>query len=174
MSLTKIGKEQQEHGNYHVYWKDFDHNDPLSELEALYMPKKEAPKKVKSEKEKKIEELNRLSRQLYETDKKFEKAKGKRFALTIIAFSAFYFVVSFVILMMATGNMEIKEMVENIVSAGFLAVAAFMLIPIVLAILHFLVNETIFGQLSEMGRRESATLENIRKRIKALEKNLDD
>jgi hypothetical protein len=43
-----------------------------------------------------------------------------------------------------------------------------------LAWFHFWANAAIFGQLSEMGKRERTILDGIANRIKELEKKLED
>lgn len=97
-------------------------------------------------------ELKELYRRLYQLDQKFEKAKGKRTIITILGFAVFYFWVLY-ILNEPTGIEIVYDVLLAIVIAGF----------------HFLVNATIFGQLSHLGRKENETLENIRKRIRELE-----
>ena len=97
-------------------------------------------------------ELKELYRRLYELDRKFEKAKGKRTIVTILGFAVFYFWV-FYILNDPVGIEIIFDVILAIVIAGF----------------HFFANVTIFGQLSQLGREENAILENIRKRIRELE-----
>lgn len=97
-------------------------------------------------------ELKELYRRLYELDAKFEKAKGKRMILAILGFAVFYFLVLY-ILNDPTGIEIIFDVLLAIVIAGF----------------HFWINVTIFSQLVQLGREESAILENIRKRIRDLE-----
>lgn len=115
------------------------------------------------DKEKKQQELNRLYHLLYESDKKFEKAKGKRTAITVTIFAIGYFVLFAII----GGKTDIK----SILTADIETIGVISIISIVLAWIHFIVNATIFGQLSEMGRRENEAIESIKKEIRELEKS---
>lgn len=98
-------------------------------------------------------ELNRLYRLLYERDKEFESAKGRRTIITILGFAIFYFVV-LCAFEKPTG----------------LNILATFVIAIVFAVVHFLINALIFLQLFQKGRAESETLDAIRKRITEVEK----
>ena len=100
------------------------------------------------------EERKRLYKLLYERDKKFEKAKGRRMIVTLIGFAAFYFWL-------------LCEFTEPMgwEIAGELAVAA------VFAGIHVFANMLVFGYLANKGREESEILDSIRKRIREIEEN---
>lgn len=104
---------------------------------------------------KKQEEINRLNRLLCEKDNEFEKAKGKRTIVTILAFAAFYFW----LLWQVDGFSNLLDVVGTIFAA------------IVIAGIHLVVNSVIFGQLSDKGRSEKEALERIRKQIRELEES---
>lgn len=122
------------------------------------------------DKEKIQEEINRLYRQLHERDNEFEKAKGKRFIITMLVFTVVYFV----ILMIGAGFTDISSAIEAIFSKAIIGILGILIASIMLAWFHFWANWSIFGQLSEMGRRERETLDAIRKRIEDLNKKLDE
>lgn len=100
-------------------------------------------------------ELNRLYRLLYERDKEFEAAKGKRTIITILGFAIFYFAVVY-----AVSKPAGLDIIYALVFA------------IVFAAVHFLVNATIFLQLFQKGREESERLDAIRRQISELEKTI--
>lgn len=172
-SLTKITEETntpRERGAFDHRWSDFGNNDPLAEFMREFKPKTEATtkvesNKVKSDKEKKQVEINRLYGQLYEKDRQFEKAKGKRTTITILVFTVFYFV----ILMIANGYADISSTIEDISSAEILDILGLAVASILIAWLHFAANAIIFGQLTEIGRSEKAILEDIKKQIREAE-----
>lgn len=156
------------------------HRDPLDELLSDFgvdptqqkepAPKVEPPKKVKTEAEKKQEELNRLHRLLYEKDQEFEKAKGRRTNLVVLAFAVFYFVV----IMAIGGKTNIVEMIEGAIDAceniwSFLGVFVF---PFVLSWIHVVINGTIFSSLTHKAIKGNEELDSIRKRIREIEKTL--
>ena len=118
-----------------------------------------------NDKEKIKAELRSLYKSLCETDQQYEKAKGKRFFITILAFTAFYFVV----LMLFDGNTSIRD----VLSEGVWGILASLFVSVVFAFIHFFANSTIFHQLSEMSKRETAALEHIRNRIRELENKLE-
>ena len=118
-----------------------------------------------NEKEKIKAEIKRLYNLHYEDDQKYEKAKGRRFFITILAFTAFYFVV----LMLFDGNTSIGDVINE----GIGSILASLFVSVIFALIHFFANWTIFHQLSEMGRRERASLEYIEKRIKELKMELE-
>ena len=124
----------------------------------------------KNKKETKQEKLNRLYRQLHEKDKEFEKAKGNRFIITMLVFTAFYFV----ILMIGAGFSHISSVLEAISSNTIIDILGIAIASILLAWFHILVNATIFGQLSKIGRREREVLDGIRSTIKDTETNIDN
>lgn len=123
-----------------------------------------------NEEEKIKEELKSLYQRLYEMDKEFEKAKGKRFIITMLAFTAFYFVIT----MMLPGNTDTKLVITAIFSSSIPKIIAALLVSTVLAWFHFWINATIFGHLSTKSREERVILDGIRKQIKELEKKLED
>lgn len=118
-----------------------------------------------NEKEKIKAEIKRLYNLHYEYDQKYEKAKGRRFFITILAFTALYFVV----LMLFDGNTSIGDVINE----GIGSILASLFVSVIFALIHFFANWTIFHQLSEMGKRETAALEHIRNRIRELENKLE-
>ena len=118
---------------------------------------KEIQKKLKQQ------EINRLSMLLSTKDKEFQKAKGKRTMITTTFFAIFYFV----IIVLFRGITDITD----IFYMDLGEIALLVVISTICAWLHFWANGVIFGQLSEMGRRERETLDNIRKNIKEVEKS---
>ena len=122
------------------------------------------------EEEKIKEELKRLYKELYETDQEFEKAKGKRFIITMLIFTAFYFVV----LMIAAGYTDIILALKAIFSKAIIGILTILLASVMLAWFHFWANSAIFWQLSDKARRERTILDGIASRIKELEKKLKD
>lgn len=122
-----------------------------------------------SDEEKTKEELKRLYKKLYETDKEFEKAKGKRFIITMLIFTAFYFVV-----IMAIIGFDIRSAIEAIFSKAIIGILAILFASVMLAWFHFWANAAIFGQLSDVSSRERKIIDGIASRIKELEKKLED
>ena len=162
-SISKIGEEKEVHGNWHISTKSFDPNDPLSELEALYMPEQKAPKKEKTDKEKKIEELTEFKLLLRQRVKDFEKAKKKRIGITVLFFTAVYFVISMVI--DGTG-------ISEILSAGIWEFIGNVFVALFFAVIHVLANSLIFGQLATRNREELDILKRIDENIKELENEI--
>lgn len=134
-------------------------------------PEKKAPLKPKAPPiDSHKEELKQLYQSLYEEDKKYEKAKGKRTNITILFFAIVYLVIILVI----CGKTDIIAMVEAVIMS-FTNIWSFIGIIIgsfVLSWIHFWVNSTIFWQLSQKSREENERLENIKKQISELEKHL--
>lgn len=110
-----------------------------------------------NEKEKIKAEIGNHYRMIVQKEKEFEKAKAKRTIITILAFAVLYFA-----LLMISGS-----------NTGILGIIGTMLASIFLAGIHFVINATVFGQLSEVGKRETAALEHIRNRIRELENKLE-
>lgn len=161
-----ISKDDEESDNGIPLLYTGRHKDPLDEfLDGIApsqesplkepTPKPEAPKREKSETEKKQDELNRLHRLLYERDQDFEKAKGKRTIVSLLAFTAFYYLIFWL-----TGSPSGVEYLTNLLLALFIAGV------------HFWANITIFWQLFHKAEEETKILENIRKQISELEKEL--
>lgn len=125
--------------------------EQAQKLAQASTPEQKAPEKPKAPPiDPRKEELKRLYQSLYEEDKKYEKAKGKRAIVTILIFTAFYFWL-------------IWQFVDSFVA----------IVPAIpLAVIHFFANATIFGQLSDMSRSENKRLEYIREQIKELEKEI--
>lgn len=117
------------------------------------------------DKEMKQKELNRLCRLLYEREKEFEKAKHKRIILTIVGFSIFYFVVQ----MMFSGHTDIVAMLKAVMSADLSELFAMVVVPIIFACVHFVINASVFGALFQKNIAESRRLEAIEEQIKELE-----
>ena len=92
---------------------------------------------------------NELWKLYYERDKEFEKAKGRRSVITIIGFSCFYLWVFY-------ANWQPTNL------KGFGAILIFAL---VVGVLHFWINATIFSYLCNKGRDENEVLKQIKKRI---------
>ena len=92
---------------------------------------------------------NELWKLYCERDKAFQKAREKRAFYTILAFTAAYF-----LLFYALGKPD-----------DLTGIAGMLLAAIVLSFIHFIVNATIFGQLSNMSRAEDEALKAIKKRM---------
>lgn len=165
-SITTVTEKDaipKERGAFNERWSDFGKKDLydefVSEAEAAPQKTKEPPAP-----DPKQVELNRLCRQYYEMDKKYESAKGKRFIATILVFTIGYFA----LLAIANGITSIKAIFDMDLSL----IGINVVLSIIFAWIHFWANATIFGQLSEMGRRESAALEHIAKQIRDTKKTL--
>jgi hypothetical protein len=76
--------------------------------------------------------------------------------------------------MIVSGFTDISSSIEAIFSEAILYILGLLFTSIVLAWFHFWANATIFGQLSEMGRREREILDGITRSIRELEKKLDN
>ena len=97
---------------------------------------------------------NELWKLYYERDKKFEAAKGKRAILTLL----FFVVVYYALMWLLFGRPDdLTGAVVGLLPAAFFAVV------------HCLVNATIFGNLALKGREETEILERIKKRIDELD-----
>ena len=92
---------------------------------------------------------NELWKLYCERDKAFQKAREKRMCYTIIAFAIAYALLLY-----------IQEKPDD-----FMGIAGILVFAIVLSVIHFIVNATIFGQLSNMSRAEDDTLKAIKKRM---------
>lgn len=172
---SKIDEEPKGNSAIRDRGSSFGRRDPLDEFLSSFPiqpvqedqpAKKPEPDKAELEKKKKIEKINRLYQELYEYDKKFERAKGIRFTVTLLVFAVGYFA----LLSIVSGITDIKEIFD--MNIGAILIQA--LISIIFAWLHFLANYAIFGQLSEMGSRETKTLDNIRRAIAEAKKEIDD
>ena len=102
----------------------------------------------------KKEEISSLYKLLYDKDREFEKAKGKRTLITLLGFTAFYF---WIITAIRGFELSIDLLI-------------YLVIAIIISWFHFWVNGTIFGYLANKGRDEADALERIRKGIRELEK----
>ena len=101
-------------------------------------------------------EINRLYKLYYERDKEYETAKGKRCLLTLAGFAVVFFGILCAVL---------EPQGWDILFMLFLA--------IIWSGVHFFVNVSVFGALSDKGRDEGDYLRNLKKRIAELEKELD-
>ena len=92
---------------------------------------------------------NELWRLYCQREKEFEKAKGRRTVITILAFAAAYFAV-----------------VHAVLKPNNLKYCAFaLLISLLLSGFHFVLNATVFGYLANKGRAENEVLESIKKQM---------
>lgn len=92
---------------------------------------------------------NELWKIYCEKEKEFQGAKEKRTTYTILAFAVAYFLL-----------FGIVGKPDDLVDCAGMFLAA-----IVLSLIHFVVNATIFGQLFEASEGERKVLENIKKRM---------
>ena len=84
-----------------------------------------------------------------ELDRKFEANKAKRAIKTILAFAVAFFAV----LCMLHKPTKLLE------------ILAYIFVSIIWAGIHFLINATIFSQLSNLSKAENNILDGIRKRL---------
>lgn len=150
---------------FHDRWSDFGKKDPLDIfLEETSETEQQKRKPIaRPAPDPKQEELNRLYLLLYERDKEFEKAKGKRTIITVLFLTAVYFVLLFCFSIFAP-IAEIKS-IFDVFSTDIRITLGILVVSFVLAWIHFMANLTIFGQLYNMGRAETETLERIKKLI---------
>ena len=153
---------------FHDRWSDFGKKDPLDELLADANKTQQQKQTSRLAPDPKQEELNRLYRLLYERDKEFEKAKGRRTIITVLFLTAVYFVLIFSYSFFAA-IAEIKS-IFDIFSTDIRITLGILVVSFVLAWIHFIANLTIFGQLYNIGRAETETLERIKKQIEETRK----
>ena len=117
-----------------------------------------------AEEEKRLAHLYKL---YYERDKEFEKAKGKRFWLTVLGFSLAYLIAFF----LAGKTVFLPEDA----TLGELALLLLELVipSIVVAFIHYFVNATIFGQLFIKSEEEKRILQSIKDEINGKPRQVD-
>lgn len=98
---------------------------------------------------------NALWRLLCEKKRQVEAARNKRAIITILFFAVVYFLLLYL----------------NDRPAGLLEIVGEILVAIVFAAIHFLVNAAIFGQLHRVSEFERRMLDNIKKQLSEAEDN---
>lgn len=106
-------------------------------------------------------ERDRLIRLYYELDDQYQRAKGRRTLITILAFSLFYLIIFF-----SFGEeIHLKDIIDN-----FWNFVSMVFCSLVLGGIHFWANLTIFSQIIYKSREENEHLKYIENRIRELEK----
>lgn len=102
----------------------------------------------------KEKEKRELFKKIQETDRRFERNKGRRMLYVIIFYAIINMVLFYVI---AKGFDGLKD------------ILACLVISVIVAWVEFWVNGTIFSQIIAMSRNENETLERMEERYKELE-----
>lgn len=129
-------------------------------MDEYYEWWKEEEKKETDEYKKKIDEKNKLCAELNRLDREFENNKLKRNLKTIALYTVINMFLSYFLLKLVNGEVEVTAML-------------IMLLPsAVLAGISFLINAVIFSQLLNKSNVENTILKEMEKRISVMDDEL--